>query len=115
MFKFLTMIFYDIVFPFLGHHNDNGLQLIIGLTVGIGVVLVIAAFLVINIANRRFYTRHIRENAHYIGSVVTEHSITTDMYKPPESSNHYCIENEATDSGLYMLAGTLRYEHVNLQ
>uniref|UniRef100_K1QMN5 MEGF10_11 n=1 Tax=Magallana gigas TaxID=29159 RepID=K1QMN5_MAGGI len=62
-----------------GHHNDNGLQLIIGLSVGIGAVLIIAAFLVINIANRRFYTRHIRANAHYIGSVVTEHSITTDI------------------------------------
>lgn len=80
-----------------------------------GAVLIIAAFLVINKANRRFYTRHIRANAHYIGSLVTEHSITTDMYKPPESSNHYCIENEATDSGVYMLAGTLPYEHVNFQ
>lgn len=77
------------VFPSLGHYNDKGLQLIIGLSVGIGIVLVIAAFLVITVANRKFYARHIRENAHYFGSVVREHSIATDMYTLPESSIRY--------------------------
>lgn len=110
----------DPVFGFLdygldGHDYDNGLQVIIGLSFRIGVVLVIAAFLVITVANGRFYTRHIRENAHYIGSAMTEHSITTDMYKPPESSTRYCSESEPTNSGVYMLAGTRRYETVNLQ
>lgn len=87
-------------FSLLGHDNVKGLQLIICLPVGIGVVLVIAAFLVITVANRRFFTRHIKENAHYIGSVITEHCITTDMYKPPESSTRFCGENEPTDSGV---------------
>ncbi|XP_065927976.1 uncharacterized protein [Magallana gigas] len=98
-----------------GSYNDNGVQLIIGLSVGFGVVLVIAAFLVINIANRRFYTRHIRANARYIGSVVTEHSLTANIYKPKESYSCHCNGSEATDSSVYTLAGTLRYEHMNLE
>lgn len=60
----------------------------------------IAAFLVITVANRRFFTRHIRENAHFIGSEMTEHTLTNDIYKPPESSTRFCGENEPTDSGV---------------
>lgn len=87
-------------FSLLGHDNVKELQLIIRLSVGIGDVPVIGAFLVITVANRRFYTRYIRENARFIGSVMTEHTITNDMYKPPESSTRYCGESKPTDSGV---------------
>lgn len=97
------------------HDNNNGHLLIIGLSVGIGVALIIVAFFIITARNRRLYTRQIRENAHYIGSVVTEHSMTTNMYNPSEPCSRHCSESEATDSGVYMLAGTLRYEHINLE
>lgn len=114
---FVLTVTLFVIFLFLGHYNDKGLLLIICLSVGIGVVLVIAAFLVINVSNRRFYTRLIKENAFYVGSVMTEHSLTTDMYKPPESSTSYCGESEAVDSGVNMLAiaSTRRYETVNLE
>nr|XP_034315595.1 uncharacterized protein LOC105330535 [Crassostrea gigas] len=100
---------------FDGHDKNNGHLLIIGLSVGIGVALIIVAFFIITARNRRLYTRQIRENAHYIGSVVTEHSMTTNLYNPSEPCTRHCSESEATDSGVYMLAGTLRYEHINLE
>lgn len=86
--------------------SDSDLAIIIGFSVGFGVVVVIAAFFIITITNRRFYTRHLRENAHYIGSVVTEHTISTN-YRPPEQNTIHCDNNEPTDGGIYMLASTL--------
>lgn len=108
VFNVLTFILYKICFFLsLGHANDKDLQLIIGLSVGFGVVLVISAFIVITVVNRKFYTRHIRDNAHYVGSVVTEHSLTTSMYKHAELYSRHGSESEPTDSDVYMLAGTL--------
>lgn len=86
--------------------SDSDLAIIIGFSVGFGVVVLIAAFFIITITNRRFYTRHLRENAHYIGSVVTEHTISTN-YRPPEQNTIHCDNNEPTDGGIYMLASTL--------
>lgn len=97
--SFCSILYSFCGFSLLGHDNVKGLQLIICLSIGIEVILVIAAFLVITVANRRFYTRHIRENAHHVGSVITEHTIANDMYKPPESSTRYCGESKPTDSG----------------
>lgn len=97
--SFCSILYSFCGFSLLVHDNVKGLQLIICLSVGIGVILVIAAFLVITVANRRFYTKHIRENAHHVGSVITEHTIANDMYKPPESSTCYCGESKPTDSG----------------
>lgn len=87
--------------------------MIIGFLVGIGVVLIIVVFFVINIVNRRFYIRYIRVNVYYIGLLVIEYSIIIDMYKFFELSNYYCIENEVMDSGVYMLVGIFLYEYVN--
>lgn len=92
---------------------DSDLALVIGFSVGFGVVMVIAAFFIITITNRRFYTRHLRENAHYVGSVVTEHTISTN-HRPPEQYTILCDNNEPTDGGIYMLASTLRYENVRV-
>lgn len=87
--------------------------MVIGFSVGFGVVMVIAAFFIITITNRRFYTRHLRENAHYVGSVVTEHTISTN-HRPLEQYAILCDNNEPTDGGIYMLASTLRYENVRV-
>eukprot|EP00105_Crassostrea_gigas_P017920 XP_011435873.1 PREDICTED: uncharacterized protein LOC105334206 isoform X2 [Crassostrea gigas] len=92
---------------------DSDLALVIGFSVGFGVVMVIAAFFIITITNRRFYTRHLRENAHYVGSVVTEHTISTN-HRPLEQYTILCDNNEPTDGGIYMLASTLRYENVRV-
>lgn len=92
---------------------DSDLALVIGFSVGFGVVMVIAAFFIITITNRRFYMRHLRENAHYVGSVVTEHTISTN-HRPPEQYTILCDNNEPTDGGIYMLASTLRYENVQV-
>ncbi|XP_034335143.2 uncharacterized protein [Magallana gigas] len=110
--KVCDHVFGCLDYTFDGHGIIKEFQLIVCLLVGIGVVLVIAVFLLNNVANRRFYARHIRENVHYIGSLMKEHSITTDMYKPPELS-----ESEPTDGGVNMLAiaSTHRYETVNLE
>lgn len=92
---------------------DSDLDLVIGFSVGFGVVMVIAAFFIITITNRRFYMRHLRENAHYVGSVVTEHTISTN-HRPPEQYTILCDNNEPTDGGIYMLASTLRYENAQV-
>lgn len=59
------------------------LPLVIGVFVGVAAVIVIAVLLVISFANRRFYSRQIRENAYYVGSVVSEH-VTTTLCRVPE-------------------------------
>lgn len=89
--------------------------MIIGCSVGFGVVMVIAAFFIITITNRRFYTRHLRENTHYVGSLVTKHTISTNE-GPTEQyiCTILCDKNEPTDGGIYMLASTLRYENVQI-
>lgn len=83
--------------------------MIIGLSLGFGIVLMIVAFFVITVANRKFYMRQIRENAHYVGSVVTEHSSTTNnLDRSPGPYTRYCGASEITDSSIYMLASSLR-------
>nr|XP_034315597.1 uncharacterized protein LOC109618524 [Crassostrea gigas] len=95
-----------------GHESttsNHDLPLIIGLSLGLGIVLMIVVFVVITVANRKFYTRNIRENAHSVGSVVTEHSSTTNnLDRTPEPYASYCSASEATESSIYMLASSCR-------
>lgn len=86
---------------------DSNLALVIGCSVGLGVVMVIEAFLIITITNRRFFTRCLRENTHYVGSVVTEHTFCTN-HRPPEQYTIICDNNDPTDGGIYMLGSTLQ-------
>lgn len=75
--------------------------MIIGLSVGIGIILMVVAFVVITAAKRKFYTRHIRENAHYVGSVVTEQTITSTLYRPVDLTyTGHCSAVDASDSGI---------------
>lgn len=96
----------------LGHESttsNHDLPMIIGLSLGLGIVLMVVAFVVITVANRKFYTRNIRENAHSVGSVVTEHSSTTNnLDRTPEPYVSYCSASEATESSIYMLASSCR-------
>uniref|UniRef100_K1QZ94 Uncharacterized protein n=1 Tax=Magallana gigas TaxID=29159 RepID=K1QZ94_MAGGI len=87
------------------------LPLVIGVFVGVAAVIVIAVLLVISFANRRFYSRQIRENAYYVGSVVSEH-VTTTLCRVPEKRSDICDENIPTDNNTYMLASSLRYENM---
>lgn len=87
------------------------LPLVIGVFVGVAAVIVIAVLLVISFANRRFYSRQIRENAYYVGSVVSEH-VTTTLCRVPEQRSDICDENIPTDNNTYMLASSLRYENI---
>lgn len=73
--------------------SDSDLAAVIGFSVGFGVMVLIAAFCIITITNRRFYTRHQRENAHYVGSVVTKHTIFTN-YRPTEQYTILCENHE---------------------
>nr|XP_022295672.1 uncharacterized protein LOC111105599 isoform X2 [Crassostrea virginica] len=83
--------------------NDTSNQdhsLAIGIPVGFGVVIVIAVFIVITITNRRFFMGHMRQNALYVGSVVAEHCVSPDIYRPeqqtssPDSNNDtYAVVN----------------------
>lgn len=86
---------------------DSYLALVIGCSVGFGVVMVIETFLIITITNRRFFTRYLRENAHCVGSVVTEHTFSTN-HRPPEQYTIICDNNDPTDGGIYMLGSTLQ-------
>lgn len=75
--------------------------MIIGLSVGIGIILMVVAFVVITAAKRKFSTRHIRENAHYVGSVVTEQTITSTLYRPVDLTyTGHCSAVVASDSGI---------------
>lgn len=89
------------------------LPLVIGVFVGVAAVIVIAVLLVISFANRRFYSRQIRENAYYmyVGSVVSEH-VTTTLCRVPEQRSDICDENIPTDNNTDMLASSLRYENM---
>lgn len=86
---------------------DSDFALAIGCSVGCGVVMVIEAFLIITITNRRFFTRYLRENAHCVGSVVTEHTFSTN-HRPPGQYTIICDNNDPTDGGIYMLGSTLQ-------
>lgn len=86
---------------------DSNLALVIGCSVGFGVVVLIEAFLIITITNRKFFTICLRENAHYVGSVVTEHTFCTN-HRPPEQYTIICENNDPTDGGIYMLGSTLQ-------
>lgn len=78
--------------------------MIIGLSVGFGILLMIVAFVVYTTAKRKFYTRHIRENAHYVGSVMTEKSITSTLYRPVDlACTGHCSAVDASDSGIKCL------------
>lgn len=86
---------------------DSDFAFIIGCSVGFGVGVLIEAFLIITITNRRFFTRCLRENAHCVGSVVTEHTFCTN-HRPPEQYTIICENNDPTDGGIYMLGSTLQ-------
>lgn len=86
---------------------DSDFAFIIGCSVGFGVVVLIEAFLIITITNRRFFTSFLRENAHCVGSVVTEHTFSTNR-RSPEQYTIICENNDPTDGGIYMLGSTLQ-------
>ena len=88
------------------HSNEDHL-LAIGIPVGFGVVIVIAVFIVITITNRRFFAGHMRQNALYVGSVVAEHCVSTDIYRPeqPTSSDSY--------NDIYSVVNTIRRPNVS--
>lgn len=79
------------------------LPMVIGVFVGVSAIVVIAVLFVISFANRRFYSKQIRENAYYVGSVVSEH-VTTTLCRVPEQRSDICDENIPTDNNTYMLA-----------
>lgn len=85
--------------------------MVIGVFVGVSAIVVIAVLFVISFANRRFYSKQIRENAYYVGSVVSEH-VTTTLCRVPEKRSDICDENIPTDNNTYMLASSLRYENI---
>lgn len=87
------------------------LPMVIGVFVGVSAIVVIAVLFVISFANRRFYSKQIRENAYYVGSVVSEH-VTTTLCRVPEQRSDICDENIPTDNNTYMLASSLRYENI---
>ena len=94
----------------IGKEKDTGSQdhsLAIGIPVGFGVVIVIAVFIVITITNRRFFAGHMRQNALYVGSVVAEHCVSTDIYRPeqPTSSDSY--------NDIYSVVNTIRRPNVS--
>ncbi|XP_061177281.1 uncharacterized protein LOC133186014 [Saccostrea echinata] len=98
-----------------GESKDSN-TIIIVVTV-IGIILIIIAFIIISIANRRFFTRHIRQNAHHVGTIMAEH--TGNTYNPHlHPSQEYSRPDETctpTDNGVYVLANTLRYENISVQ
>ncbi|XP_048768805.2 uncharacterized protein LOC125675318 [Ostrea edulis] len=97
-----------------GDHGSSVDILIVALTVG-GIFIIIGAFVVISIANRKFFTRYVRKNAHYVASVVAEESDNT--YNSLAHHRTACPSNVTmgTDNGIYALANTMRYETINAQ
>nr|XP_022294536.1 uncharacterized protein LOC111104725 isoform X3 [Crassostrea virginica] len=75
------------------HSNEDHL-LAISIPVGFGVVIVIAVFIVITITNRRFFAGHMRQNALYVGSVVAEHCVSTDIYRPEQQTSSPDFNND---------------------
>lgn len=71
--------------------------MVIRIFVGISAVLVIAVLFVIAFTNRRFYSRQIRKNAQYVGSVVSEH-LTTTLCRAPVLRNDICDEIIPTEN-----------------
>ena len=74
----------------------------------IGFLLVIAAFILITKANRRFFSSITRGNAHYVGSTVAEHCVAMHNYSQTQLE---C--NTMPDDNIYMLASSIKYENVS--
>uniref|UniRef100_A0A8W8MNA8 Uncharacterized protein n=1 Tax=Magallana gigas TaxID=29159 RepID=A0A8W8MNA8_MAGGI len=91
--------------------GDSNLPMVIGIVVGVSAVLVIATLLIIELVNRRFYSRQIKLNAHYVGSVMSEH-ITSTLWRPTEQRIDICDVDISTDNSIYMLADSRRYENM---
>ncbi|XP_056014747.1 uncharacterized protein LOC125676900 [Ostrea edulis] len=69
-----------------------------------GTLLIIGAFVVIWRANRKFFTRHLRNNAHYVASVMAEqfsNAPTTSVYHRTANPVN---ATTATDNGAYAFA-----------
>jgi hypothetical protein len=72
-------------------------------------LFVIGAFAGISIANRKFFTRHVRNNAHYVASVMAEQSsvaptCNTSLYHPtnsPVDTRLYHPTDIPVDTGVY--------------
>lgn len=107
-FMLISFTYIHLVCLYLEYRNVP-YDLVIGIFVGVSAVLVIATFFVIALVNRRFYSRQIKLNAHYVGSVVSEH-ITTTVWRPSEQRSDICDVNISTDNSIYMLASSHRYE-----
>lgn len=110
--SFLLILFWylHLVCLYLEYQNVPD-DLIIGIFVGVLAILVIATFFVIALVNRRFYSRQIKLNSHYVGSVVSEH-ITTTLWRPSEQRSDICDVNISTDNSIYMLASSHRFENI---
>ncbi|XP_048769952.2 uncharacterized protein LOC125676099 isoform X1 [Ostrea edulis] len=80
-----------------------------------GIFLIIGAFVVISRANRKFFTRHLRNNAHYVASVMAEQSSNTLTSSVYHRTANPVNTSTATDNGVYAFANTMRYENVNIQ
>lgn len=104
---------YSICFYSESQNMIQGLTLpmVIGVFVRVSAVVAIAVLFVISFTNRRFYSKLIRENAFYVGSVVSEH-VTTTLCRVPEQHSDICDENIPTDNNTYMLAISLRYKNM---
>lgn len=111
---FLPFAYLNLVCLFLEYQKlpgDSNLPMVIGIVVGVSAVLVIATLLIIEFVNRRFYSRQIKLNAHYVGSVMSEH-ITSTLWRPTEQRIDICDVDISTDNSIYMLADSRRYENM---
>ena len=112
--SFLLHTFYSFLFPFSfnkGIENDPENKdhlLAIGIPVGFGVVIVIAVFIVITIANRRFFMGHMRQNALYVGSVVAQQCVSTHICRPEQPTSLSDSNND-----IYSVANSLRRPNVS--
>ena len=82
--------------------------LAISIPVGFSVVIVIAVFIVITIANRRFFMGHMRQNALYVGSVVAEHCVSTHICRPEQPTSFSDSNND-----IYSVANSLQRPNVS--
>ena len=82
--------------------------LAISIPVGFGFVIVIAVFIVITIANRRFFMGHMRQNALYVGSSVAQQCVSTHIYRPEQPTSLSDSNND-----IYSVANSLRRPNVS--
>ena len=71
----------------------------------IGVLLVIAAFVSIMKVKRRLFASITRGNARYVGSLVTEHCVSMHSYAQTQL---HVEDNAIPDNDIYMLARSIK-------